>query len=106
MPFLIGKNSEQARRDIYALSLNIGREHFNGVRDKASAVVYRQEPDYTGVSRYPYGTAVELWYIDADADEVEKMISSFKVDSTKIILPDDIPNDGRPSPEEVESMEW
>ena len=90
VPFLIGKNSEQARRDIYALSLNIGREHFNGVRDKASAVVYRQEPDYTGVNKYPFGTAIELWYIDASDADVAKMISDFKVDSSKIIpeLPD------------------
>lgn len=106
VPFVIGKTRDLARRDLLQLSFNVGREHFRSVKDKNTAVVYRQEPDYTGVSRYPYGTAVELWYIDADADEVEKMISSFKVDSTKIILPDDIPNDGRPSPEEVESMEW
>ena len=64
-------------------------------------MVYRQEPDYTGVSRYVFGTEVELWYIDADDADVAKMVSSFKVDSSKIIDPNDI-EDGRPSPEQIE----
>ena len=66
VPFVIGKTADKARRDILSVSLNIGEEHFRGVKNKATAVVYRQEPDYTGVNKYPYGTSVELWYIDAD----------------------------------------
>ena len=68
------------------MSLNVGREHFNGVKDRQKAVVYRQEPDYTGVTQYPYGTEVELWYRDATADEIDQMIKDFKVDSSKIII--------------------
>lgn len=101
VPFVIGKTPDKARRDILAASLNVGREHYNGVREKATAVVYRQEPDYTGVSKYPYGTEVELWYIDADKTDVAKMVSEFKVDSSKIIDPNEI-DDGRPTPEEIE----
>lgn len=92
VPFLIGKTSEQARRDIYALSLNVGREHWNGVTDKSKAVVYRQEPDYTGVNRYPFGTSIELWYIDASDADVQKMISDFKVDSSKIFDNPELPD--------------
>lgn len=101
VPFVIGKTPDKARRDILAASLNVGREHYSGVREKATAVVYRQEPDYTGVSKYPYGTEVELWYIDADKTDVAKMVSEFKVDSSKIIDPNEI-DDGRPTPEEIE----
>ena len=108
VPFVIGRTSDKARRDIIAASLNVGREHFRGVSNKATAVVYRQEPDYTGVARYAYGTEVDLWYIDADDADVEKMIREFKVDSTKINDPNAI-QDGRPSPEEIEendSWSW
>lgn len=101
VPFVIGKTADKARRDILAVSLNVGQEHFRGVKDKATAVVYRQEPDYTGVNKYPYGTAVELWYIDANSTDVAKMVSDFKVDSSKIVDPNEV-DDGRPSPEDIE----
>ena len=103
---VIGKTADKARRDILAVSFNVGRQHFNDVKDRATAVVYRQEPDYTGVNRYPYGTDVELWYIDADDTDIARMISNFKVDSSKIFSdPNEIP-DGRPSPEEIDDMGW
>lgn len=104
VPFVIGKTADKARRDIVSVSLNVGREHFNGVKDKENAVVYRQEPDYTGVNQYPYGTEVELWYIDANANEVARMISDFKVDSSKIVMPEDM-DDGRPTPDELEDLD-
>lgn len=104
VPFAIGKTRDKVRRDILSVSLNVGREHFNGVKHKETAVVYRQEPDYTGVSKYPYGTEVELWYIDAEDTDVQKMVSEFKVDSSKIEDPDFI-NDGRPTPDEIEESE-
>ncbi len=101
VPFVIGKTADKARRDILAVSLNVGEEHFRGVKNKRTAVVYRQEPDYTGVNKYPYGTSVELWYIDAENTDVSKMVSEFRVDSSKIIDVNTI-EDGRPSPEEIE----
>ena len=101
VPFVIGKTADRARRDILWVSLNVGKEHFRDVKDKRTAVVYRQEPDYTGVNKYPYGTSVELWYIDADNTDVARMISEFKVDSSKIIDPNEV-DDGRPSPEDIE----
>ena len=100
----IGKTRDKARRDILSASLNVGSEHFRGVRDRQTAVVYRQEPDYTGVSRYPYGTSVELWYVDADEVDVKKMIKEFQVDSSKI-LDDGYIDDGRPSPDEIEERD-
>lgn len=101
VPFVIGKTADRARRDILSVSLNVGKEHFRDVKDKRTAVVYRQEPDYTGVNKYPYGTSVELWYIDADNTDVARMISEFKVDSSKIMDPNEV-DDGRPSPEDIE----
>lgn len=101
VPFTIGKTREKARRDILSVSLNVGREHFNGVKHRETAVVYRQEPDYTGVSRYPLGTDVELWYIDVENTDVQKMVSEFKVDSSKIVDPNAI-DDGRPSLEDID----
>lgn len=102
VPFVIGKTSDKARRDILSASLNVGKEHFKGVKHKETAVVYRQEPDYNGVNKYAYGTEVELWYVDEDKTDVQKLVHEFKVDSSKIVDPNDI-NDGRPSPDEVES---
>lgn len=105
VPFTIGKTADKARRDILSASLNVGREHYSGVKHRQTAVVFRQEPDYTGVSKYPYGTAVDLWFIDADATDVERMVREFKVDSSKIEDPNFI-DDGRPTPEEIEDNEW
>lgn len=104
VPFVIGKSAELAHRDIIAASLNVGKEHFRGVKNRNTAVVYKQAPDYTGVSRYNYGTSIELWYIDAEDADVEKMIREFKVDSSKIEDPNLI-DDGRPTPEEIESSD-
>lgn len=104
VPFVIGKSAELAHRDIIAASLNVGKEHFRGVKNRNTAVVYKQDPDYTGVSRYNYGTSIELWYIDAEDADVEKMIREFKVDSSKIEDPNLI-DDGRPTPEEIESSD-
>ena len=101
VPFVIGKTADKARKDILSVSLNVGPEHFKGVKNKTTAVVYRQEPDYTGVNKYPYGTAVELWYIDANSDDIAKMVSDFKVDSSKI-FENNAEDDGRPSPDEIE----
>ncbi len=88
VPFVIGKTAAKARNALLAASMNVGKEHYNGVKDKATAVVVRQEPDYTGVSQYPYGTMVELWYKDVDGLDVNKLVRDFKVDSSKIILPE------------------
>ena len=104
VPFTLGKTADRARRDIVAASLNVGKEHFGGVRNRLTAVVYKQEPDYTGVSQYPYGTQVDLWYVDANATDVDRMIREFKVDSNKIEDPDFI-NDGRPTPDEIDANE-
>ena len=104
VPFTIGKTAERARRDIVSASLNVGKEHFGGVTNKQTAVVCKQEPDYTGVSKYSYGTYVDLWYVDADATDVERMVREFKVDSSKIEDSDFI-DDGRPTPDEIDANE-
>lgn len=104
VPFVLGRTSDRARRDILSASLNVGHEHFGGVKNRSTAVVVRQDPDYTGVSKYAFGTSVELWYRDADDVDVDKMVREFQVDSSKIEEPE-VYNDGRPTPEEIEEMD-
>ena len=84
VPFVIGQVPAKARRGILAASLNVGQEHFEGVTDRSTAVCYRLNPDYTGVTRYPLGTYVDMWYCDATEEDVERIISNFKVDSSQI----------------------
>lgn len=84
VPFVIGQAPAKARRGILSASLNVGVEHWDEVTNRNSAVCYRLYPDYTGVTRYPLGTAVEVWYCDATEADVERIISNFKVDSTQI----------------------
>ena len=84
VPFVIGQSSAKARRGILSASLNVGLEHWDGVTNRNSAVCYKLYPDYTGVTRYPLGTAVEVWYCDATEADIERIISNFKVDSTQI----------------------
>lgn len=104
VPFVLGRTSDRARRDILSASLNVGHEHFGGVKNRSTAVVVRQDPDYTGVSKYTYGTSVELWYRDADDVDVDKMVREFQVDSSKI-EETEVYDDGRPTPEEIEEMD-
>ena len=85
VPFVIGKTSDKARRDILSASLNVGKEHFKGVKHKETAVVYKQEPDYNGVDKYPFGTTIELWYKNATDAEKKSMIDDFRIDSSRII---------------------
>ena len=84
VPFVIGQLPAKARRGILSASLNVGQEHFEGVTDRTTAVCYRLNPDYTGVTRYPLGTYVDVWYCDATEEDVERIISNFKVDSSQI----------------------
>lgn len=84
VPFVIGQVASKARKGILSASLNVGTEHFDGVTNRNTAVCYRLSPDYTGITRYPLGTSVEIWYCDASEADVERIISNFKVDSTQI----------------------
>ena len=84
VPFVIGQLPAKARRGILSASMNVGQEHYEGVTDRSTAVCYKLNPDYTGVTRYPLGTYVDIWYCDATEEDVERIISNFKVDSTKI----------------------
>lgn len=84
VPFVIGQVPAKARRGILSASMNVGREYYDGVTDRSHCVCYRLNPDYTGVTRYPLGTYVDVWYCDATEADVERIISNFQVDSSKI----------------------
>ncbi|MBQ9545851.1 MAG: hypothetical protein IJU90_00995 [Bacteroidales bacterium] len=85
VPFVIGKRPDRVRREILSASFNIGTEHYDGVKNRATAVVYQQKPGYDGVSQYPFGTRVELWYCDADEQKINKMVTDYQIDSSAII---------------------
>lgn len=87
VPFLIGKTPAVAHREIHAASLNVGDEFFDEGSSRVHAVVYRQEPSFNGVSRYPAGTTIMLYYRDASDAEIERMIKEFEIDSSSIIDP-------------------
>jgi len=98
VPFVIGQAPAKARRGILSASMNVGQEHYDGVSDRSSCVCYRLSPDYTGVTRYPLGTYVDVWYCDATEADVERIISNFQVDSTQIFHTefDDVEDDYDP----------
>ncbi|KWW32005.1 MAG: PASTA domain-containing protein [bacterium P3] len=103
VPFVIGKNAKEARRDVLTASMNVGREIYDAGASRANAVVYRQEPGYTGITRYPLGTEVHLYYRDASEQEAERMIREFKIDSSDIVQPEE------PSAEPMDDsydLEW
>lgn len=88
VPFVIGQVPNKARRGILSASMNVGHEYFDGVTDRSHCVCYKLNPDYTGVTRYPLGTYVDMWYCDATEADVERIISNFVVDSSKIFSTD------------------
>lgn len=85
VPQVIGKNPREARRSLLMESFNVGREHFKGVKNRTTAIVYKTEPPYTGISRYAQGTDIELWYKDSEGVDVRQMLRDYKIDSSKII---------------------
>ncbi|MBR1516657.1 MAG: hypothetical protein IJ620_00730 [Bacteroidales bacterium] len=87
VPFVIGKKMDRVRYEILSASFNVGTEHFDGVKDRASAVVYKQTPSYDGISRIPFGAKVELWYCDADEQKINKMVTEYTIDSSAITNP-------------------
>ena len=93
VPFVIGKNSIDARREIHRNMLNIGREHLHGITERNRAIVVRTDPEYNGINQYPYGTEIEIWYESADKVDGAKLAREFKVDSSKIVRPEPDMND-------------
>ena len=49
--------------------MNVGREYYDGVTDRSHCVCYRLNPDYTGVTRYPLGTYVDVWEYSYEQEE-------------------------------------
>lgn len=99
VPFVIGKNSIDARRDIHRAMLNIGREHLRGITERNRAIVVRTEPEFNGINQYPYGTEIEIWYESSDKVDGAKLAREFKVDSSKIVRPEPEESDDEVSPE-------
>jgi len=102
VPFVIGKTAKEARREILASSMNVSREVYDAGASRANAVVYRQVPGYTGITRFPLGAEVTLYLRDATESEVERMVRDFQIDSSEIVQPE---GDIEVSDEDF-SMEW
>lgn len=85
VPMVLGKTSTSARKLIHSNGLNIRAEHYDrGSKNSSRAVVYRQEPSYTGMATHQMGAEVELWYRNMSQAEIDKMIREFRVDSSLI----------------------
>lgn len=85
IPFLLGETLEKASRTLLGASLNVGNVHYDSnVKNKEKAVIYQQEPEYTGLSDYSLGTSVELWLKEMTTEEITQMKREFRVDSSKI----------------------
>lgn len=93
IPFLLGKDAIAAQRSTLAAAFNVKLHYKDNVKDKEKAIVYEQDPVYTGISQYAYGTVVELWLCNPDEVDVKQMIRDFKVDSSKIIYPENFERD-------------
>lgn len=102
VPFVIGKSAKEARREILSSSMNVGREVFDAGSSRANAVVYRQVPGYTGITRFSLGSEVTIYLRNASESEVEHMVRDFKIDSSEIVQPEgeDV------VPEDNIEMEW
>ncbi len=81
-PFVLGKTPEDARRSILSASMNVGKEHYETDMDIRYARVYKQYPDYNGVTRLPLGATVELWYRSENKTDFKKLVREFKVDTS------------------------
>lgn len=88
VPFVIGKTAKEARREVLSASMNVSREIYDAGSSRANAVVYRQVPGYTGITRFPLGSEVTLYLCDASETEVERMVREFEVDSSEIVQPE------------------
>ena len=85
VPQVIGRTPREARRTLLMECLNVGKEHYKGVKTRSTAIVYKTDPQYDGISHYPQGTEVELWYKDSEGVDVRQMLRDYKVDSSRII---------------------
>lgn len=84
IPQLLGKTPSYTRHVLHSASLNVGREHYDAdVKDRSKAVVYRQEPAFTGMADYPLGTSVELWYGVRSQAEIDEMLRNFVIDESQ-----------------------
>ena len=106
IPFIIGQKPAKVHRSLLSASLNVGAEHYDGVMDRRNSVCYRLEPDYTGVTHYPLGTAVEVWYCDASEADVERIISTFQVDSSKIVEQEEFIEDEENTTDWGDDWDW
>ncbi len=83
-PMVFGKSSEEARRMIHSVALNVGRESYPVNSDSASALVYRVEPYFKPGSLVRPGTYINLIYQSPNLTNFDKFLK----DSLYIEEPD------------------
>ncbi len=80
VPLVIGKTPEEARRDILASSLNVGKEIYeDGIAKKSESRVYRQSPNYTRGNTVDLGLKVDLWYRSEKTTDFDKALKNIKL---------------------------
>ncbi|MBQ9473731.1 MAG: PASTA domain-containing protein [Bacteroidales bacterium] len=85
VPQVLGRTPREARRTLLMECFNVGKEHYKGVKTRSTAIVYKTDPPYDGISHYPQGTEVDIWYKDSEGVDVRQMLRDYKIDSSRII---------------------
>ncbi|MDL2227334.1 PASTA domain-containing protein [Bacteroidales bacterium OttesenSCG-928-K03] len=62
LPFILGKNANEAKNILRSMSLNIGEEHFHDSYDIKEVFVYGTEPIWTDTTMVNLGEYINLFY--------------------------------------------
>lgn len=84
VPMVIGKTAFNARKEIIASGLNVGKEYFDANADRTTAKVYKQTPSSTGSRKSAgLGSSVTLWYADPNKKNFTQLAKSATSDAAK-----------------------
>jgi eukaryotic-like serine/threonine-protein kinase len=89
VPFLIGKNRNEAISEITRLGLIIGNELFGGSSDSNNARVYLQTPMHVYGMNIPLSTSVDLTYRTDDDLDFSDYIMSLEIDTIQPVEKED-----------------
>ncbi|MCF8334629.1 MAG: PASTA domain-containing protein [Bacteroidales bacterium] len=82
VPFLIGLKQQEARRVLYANSLNVGEQYFLDSEDTSHLRVYSTEPGCTENIRVEMGSYVDLYFRSDKNFDFQELIDSFTIQDT------------------------
>ncbi len=81
VPFLIGKNKNEAYQLIHKGTFNIGKEYYLDVEDTSAIRVYKQYPDWDSDTLLPHGDYINIWYRSELNFDFDEYLESLKPDT-------------------------